>query len=264
MAFEDVSIQIQINGGAAQSGWSNGASAGAVISLSLSNTTGVDTYDWELIGRPEGSGAGGGGPEPLALGTSPAASFTVDLRGTYIIACTINGGSTNTTLKTAGVAYPSARTTSSGQLLRLLGPNETDEDTSDVFVAQGWIKMLNRWLGVVDAGGGGGGNSPLTIIPYSVVTRTIVPADIYALDQDSYATTTTVVLPSDSSQAIPVGSYGCVERMQAGTGRVTFSPDAGVTIQSPLGYLTIAAQYVTVMWIKTASNTYNLVGRLLP
>ncbi|MEN6546224.1 MAG: hypothetical protein ABFE07_09305 [Armatimonadia bacterium] len=110
-----------------------------------------------LIGRPEGSGAGGGGPEPITLSTAQACSITLDTPGTYIIACTINGGSPNQTFKTAGVSILCETVDPEGRPLRYLGGYETDEDLADPLVAQGWIKMLNRWLHALEDFIQGGG-----------------------------------------------------------------------------------------------------------
>ena len=87
-------------------------------------------------------------------------------------------------------------------------------------------------------------------------------ADVYALDTDNFATAVTVTLPQDSSVTIAVGAFGYVE--QVGVGKVTFASDGTSVIQSALGYLSIGTRYSTVMWMKTAANTYTLTGRLSP
>ena len=68
----------------------------------------------------------------------------------------MNGGAPDATILTGGCAI--LETSRAGGLpLRLLGPNETDEDISDPTVNQGQDKMLNRWLRLIEAGGVGGG-----------------------------------------------------------------------------------------------------------
>lgn len=99
-------------------------------------------------------------------------------------------------------------------------------------------------------------------MPYAVAARTLTTTDIAALDTDTYPTDVTVTLPRDSAVAIPVGSFGYVE--QLGAGNVTFASDGTSVIRAPYGYETTATQYVMIMWMKTAPNTYTLVGRLLP
>ena len=87
MPFENVTIRVRKDSTSPMDMWRQDATAGSVMSFSLSDTRGVHTYAWRLVGRPEGSGAGGGGPEPLSLGTSQTANITVDLRGAYIVEC---------------------------------------------------------------------------------------------------------------------------------------------------------------------------------
>lgn len=155
MAFESVKVQLQIGGGAAVATWRQDATVGSIITCSLSDTTGMTAFHWWLMGRPEGSGAGGGGPEPLDLGTAATATFTIDLRGTYIVWCQVNSGQPNAATIRGGVAFLESIVDPDGRPLRQIGGMETDEDTADALVRQGWIKILNRWLKKLAAGGGG-------------------------------------------------------------------------------------------------------------
>jgi hypothetical protein len=152
MPFENVTIKVRKDSTTPADIWRQDATAGSVMSFSLSDTRGVHTYAWRLKGRPEGSGAGGGGPEPISLGTAQTANITVDLRGTYIVECTVNAGAPNAETLRAGCAYLESITTPDGKALRLLGPGESSEDISDPLVRQGWIKMLNRWLKTISGG----------------------------------------------------------------------------------------------------------------
>ena len=146
MNFASSTVQLSLNGDVAEADWRQDCGAGDVITAALSYTVGIISYRWRLIGRPEGSSAAGVGPEPLYLGSSAAAAFTVDIPGTYIVECLVNGGSPDATILVGGVAYLEGILSPDGLALRLLGPGETDEDNADPLVAQGWIKMLNRWL----------------------------------------------------------------------------------------------------------------------
>jgi hypothetical protein len=151
MAFEDVNILVRKDAGATEVRWRQDAAIGSLVTFSLSDTRDVRTFEWKIIGRPEGSGAGGGGPEPITLTTAQTCSITLDVSGAYIVACTINGGSPNQTFKTAGVAILCTITDPVGRPLRYLGGYETDEDLADPLVAQGWIKMLDRWLHALES-----------------------------------------------------------------------------------------------------------------
>ena len=161
MAFDAVSIQIRLAGGSAVTRYREDGVVAQVATFSLSDARGVDTYAWELRGRPEGSASGGVGPEPIGLGFGATCSITLDLPGAYVVACTINGGSPNKTVRTAEVAVPETITDPQGRALRLLGPGETDEDNADALVSQGWIKQLNRWLRALAAEIDSGGGAPV-------------------------------------------------------------------------------------------------------
>ena len=147
-------IQMQLNAGSAVAGWRQDAVVADVVSLSLTSATGVSSYLWQLVGRPEGSTAGGPGPEPLTLSTSATASFTADLGGTYDIQCVVNAGGPSQKVLTAGCAILETILDPAGRPLRLIGPTEDAEDTHEPLVRQGWVKILNRWLRLLAAGSG--------------------------------------------------------------------------------------------------------------
>lgn len=166
MAFETVKISSTRNGITAIQGYREDLAISDAIVCTLSDQTGVSTYQWQLVGRPEGSSAGGAGPEPINLGTAASCSFTVDTDasyrkdGTYVLQCTVNAGApTETHIRTilcrlAGVSVAGGRT------LRKLGGFESLDDTSIPSIIEGWATQLNRWLEAVRslvAGGGGGG-----------------------------------------------------------------------------------------------------------
>lgn len=169
MAFENVQItSTKTPPGSIVVGWREDLAIGDVLDLSLTSTIGVSSFRWLLVGRPEGSLAGGAGPEPIILGTGSSASFVVDndapypKDGTYIVHCVVNEGSPTETRIRAGFARLTGLTTNDGRPLRMLGGFEIDEDTQDPLVKQGYNKALERWFRkVVEAGGGtANGNSP--------------------------------------------------------------------------------------------------------
>lgn len=143
------------------------------MSVSLTSMTGISSVSWYVKGRPEGSVAGGAGPEPVFMATAPTAAFTVDtdagavrVDGTYTIEAVINPGAPSETRKTAILCRLSGLTipgTIVPRQLRKLGGFESLEDTSVAGVFLGWATMLNRWLEAVRLGisGGGGGTETL-------------------------------------------------------------------------------------------------------
>ncbi len=72
------------------------------------------------------------------------------------------------------------------------------------------------------------------------------------------ASTTTVTVPTNASVAFPVGSQ--IDIIQDGAGIVSFAAAGGVTINSLNGSLTMQGQYTEASLIKTATNTWDLVG----
>ena len=75
------------------------------------------------------------------------------------------------------------------------------------------------------------------------------------------ASPVSVTVPDNATVAFPVGAQ--VDVVQDGVGKVTFVPTAGVTINSKAGSKSIGGQYVGVTLIKTAINTWLLVGDLI-
>lgn len=161
MAFENVQIISKRGGLLPILGWRQDLAQSDVIDLSLNDNTGVTSYKWLLVGRPEGSIAGGAGPEPVLLGNLATAGFTVDADvgfayrdGTYIVHCVLNMGTPTETTITVGLARMSGLVDAEGRPLRRLGGFEVAEDVGvvavgDTSIRQGWLKMLNRWLGKV-------------------------------------------------------------------------------------------------------------------
>jgi len=92
---------------------------------------------------------------------------------------------------------------------------------------------------VLSDGSAAGGNTLVTLSNASAITATV---------------------PANGSVAYPVGTQ--IDVVQQGAGQVTFAPDTGVTINSKGGNLKISAQYVGVTLIKTATNTWTLLGDL--
>jgi hypothetical protein len=91
------------------------------------------------------------------------------------------------------------------------------------------------------------------------ISTTIASDDVNNVVGINSTSARVVTLPNDTTATIGVGESGVVRRMNTGT--VTFAPDIGVTINA-VG-LNIAARWVAVSWIKTASNTFEIWGALV-
>lgn len=153
MAFENVQIQTtKTPPGSLVVGYRDDLAPGDLLLLSLTDTTGVSSFKWSVIGRPEESTVGGVGPEPCSLGIAATASFTVDndapipKDGTYIIECLLNESSPTETRIRVGLVRFTGATTADGRPLRKIGGFEQFEDTSDPTTRQGYATMVNRWL----------------------------------------------------------------------------------------------------------------------
>ena len=174
MPLTGIRINSTRNGSSLLGGYREDLAIGDVIVVSLSNNKGVSTYKWELIGRPEGSTAGGSGPEPVLLGTGTTASFTVDddsgfpRDGSYVVRVTLNAGAPTATQLKAVLARVTGHTISGSRKLRKVGAGEgLGDDTSVATVNQGWATQVNRAIqfAIENSGGGGGGGGPTSFAP---------------------------------------------------------------------------------------------------
>jgi hypothetical protein len=98
------------------------------------------------------------------------------------------------------------------------------------------------------------------VVPYAVASRTLIAADIGALDTDTYATAVTVSLPQDSDcTAIAIGHSG--EGLVLGAGTVTIAAGSGATLIK-VGTAVNCAPSGSWYWRKVAANTYKIGGEL--
>ncbi len=151
--FENVHIKSTRNWILPIIGYREDLVSGDLVQLSLTDCTGVTSYQWELVGRPEGSTAGGVGPEPVLLSTNQEANFIVDtdlvtmkLDGSYLVRCALNGGCPGNATLTALFVRVASSTLADGRNLRIPAAMESNEDTALVAVYQGYSKAINRWL----------------------------------------------------------------------------------------------------------------------
>lgn len=239
MAFETVGITSSRNAGSPIVGFRQDLVAGDVVTLTLTSMVGVASVQWDLLGRPEGSAAGGAGV-PSILGTGSSASFTVDadalpfrIDGSYKVQATINPGAPSQTRKTVVVA----RTTglfvpgASGALLplRRIAGYEAGEDTSLVAIVQGWATQLNRWLGRLG----------FRVVTAAAATYAILDTDDTIL-ADATGGAFTATLPTAVGRA---GRRFTVKRVNAGGNAVTIG-SAGGTIDGA-GTVALGAQWAS-------------------
>ena len=171
MAFENVHITSTRNGSGATVGYREDLAVSDTMVCSLTSTLGISTFKWELVGRPEGSSAGGAGPEPILLSTSATCTFVVDddstIRrdGTYLVQCTVNAGSSTEAKIRVLLARLSGLTIGGGRTLRKPAAFEALDDTSIANTNEGWAIQLLRWLEYLRTqSGGSGANNNLTFI----------------------------------------------------------------------------------------------------
>jgi hypothetical protein len=160
VSFDTVQIRSKVNGTLPVFGYRDDLLVGDTVSLSLSDTTGVDPSgtEWWLVGRPEGSVVGFAGPEPIFLGGGLTVSFVVDddtlypRDGSYLIQCVVRNFPVGPNPPTRVTRIPvllarlSGLTLPDGRELRMPAAYETGEDTENPIIKLGTSKMINRWL----------------------------------------------------------------------------------------------------------------------
>jgi hypothetical protein len=110
------------------------------------------------------------------------------------------------------------------------------------------------------------------LITKSNVTRTIVteattahafgPADNGNIVDFTNAAPTNATVPANATIGFPIGAQ--IDLQQSGAGKVTIVAAGGVTINSIAGNKSLAAQYAGATLIKTAINTWLLIGNIGP
>jgi hypothetical protein len=73
-----------------------------------------------------------------------------------------------------------------------------------------------------------------------------------------------VVITVPPFVTVPFDTDARVDVLQLGTGTVTFLAGAGVTLYSSNNYLKLSGQYIGATLIKIATNTWVLIGDLIP
>ena len=214
-----------------------------------------------------------------STGTTPVTSITVASANGFTGSS--SGGATPAlTLATSvtgilqgnGTAISAASTTGTGNLVLA---------TSPTIVTPTIAKLANLTTNGFTKTSGGDGTlsvqaSPIptadigatrTINAQTGTTYTFVLADGsgsggHPLVTGTNAAAQTYTVPPNSSVAFPTGTQ--IDVCQFGAGKLTLAQGAGVTITSLSGNKAIAAQYVCVTIVKYGTDTWNLVGNLVP
>jgi hypothetical protein len=104
------------------------------------------------------------------------------------------------------------------------------------------------------------GSVGLVSINARTASYTLVLSDLGKLVTMTASTATTITVPTNASVAYAVGSV--IQIAGLGTGTVTVAPAGGVTVASKDSKLALAAPYAAASLIKTATNTWLLIGDL--
>ena len=106
----------------------------------------------------------------------------------------------------------------------------------------------------------GGLVAPLQINAQTGTTYTFVAADAGKLVTSSNGSAQTITIPPNSSVAFAIGTQIMVQNL--GSANATLAQGSGVTIQSKDSNKEIDGQYAAATCIKTATDTWSLVGAL--
>jgi len=103
------------------------------------------------------------------------------------------------------------------------------------------------------------GNTYVNINPGTSLT--LVLADANTSYYTTSATTVTFTVPTNASVAFPIGTR--IDFFQGGGGQIVFTAAGGVTINSAFSNLKVGQQFTGATLLKTATNTWLLVGNLV-
>ncbi len=106
----------------------------------------------------------------------------------------------------------------------------------------------------------GGLVAPLQINAQTGTTYTLVAADAGKLITSSNGSAQTITVPPNSSVAFATGTQIIVQNI--GSANATLAQGSGVTIQSKDSNKEIDGQYAAATLIKTATDTWSLIGAL--
>ena len=173
--------------------------------------------------------------------------------------------SSTTDLDATGYEHDVVHTNHSGALIAVetkLGSGDFTASNNAVLVGTG--TSASQWTTTPTITGlvtcSGGISAPLLINAQTGTTYTFVLTDGGKLVTASNGSAQTYTVPPNSSVAFPTGTT--ITIIGIGAGKVTLAQGSGVTINSKDSEKAIDGQHASVTLIKTATDTWQLIGAL--
>ena len=173
--------------------------------------------------------------------------------------------SSTTDLDATGYEHDVVHTNHSGALIALetkLGATDSNASANAVLVGTG--SSATSWTTTPTISGlvtcSGGISAPLLINAQTGTTYTFVLTDGGKLVTASNGSAQTYTVPPNSSVAFPTGTT--ITIIGIGACKVTLAQGSGVTINSKDSEKAIDGQHASVTLIKTATDTWQLIGAL--
>ena len=173
--------------------------------------------------------------------------------------------SSTTDLDATGYEHDVVHTNHSGAIIAVetkLGSGDFTASNNAVLVGTG--TSASQWTTTPTITGlvtcSGGISAPLLINAQTGTTYTFVLTDGGKLVTASNGSAQTYTVPPNSSVAFPTGTT--ITIIGIGAGKVTLAQGSGVTINSKDSEKAIDGQHASVTIIKTATDTWQLIGAL--
>ena len=173
--------------------------------------------------------------------------------------------SSTTDLDATGYEHDVVHANHSGALIAVetkLGATDSNASANAVLVGTG--SSATSWTTTPTISGlvtcSGGVSAPLLINAQTGTTYTFVLADQTKLVTASNGSAQTYTVPPNSGVAFPTGT--AITIIGIGAGKVTLAQGSGVTINSKDSEKAIDGQHASVTIIKTATDTWQLIGAL--
>ena len=173
--------------------------------------------------------------------------------------------SSTTDLDATGYEHDVVHTNHSGAIIAVetkLGSGDFTASNNAVLVGTG--TSASQWTTTPTISGlvtcSGGLSAPLLINAQTGTTYTFVLTDGGKLVTANNGSAQTYTVPPNSSVAFPTGTT--ITIIGIGAGKVTLAQGSGVTINSKDSEKAIDGQHASVTIIKTATDTWQLIGAL--